>query len=59
MYKQWAKISDSICLFSSIAKEVALNQQWLKPCVPLSETVMMLTKITKYQGIQPPSYLLW
>ena len=27
---------DSICLFS-IAKEVALNKQWIKPCVPLQK----------------------
>ena len=38
---------DSICLFS-IAKETALNKQWIKPCVPLLLEALHIWR-------QPPS----
>ena len=33
---------DSICLFL-IAKEAALNEQWIKPCVPFELTVFKMS----------------
>ena len=36
---------DSICLFS-VAKEAALNKQWIKPCVPLKKNVLKPSSVT-------------
>jgi hypothetical protein len=37
---------DSICLFS-VAKEMALNKQRIKPCVPFSKSIFDKTKKKK------------